>query len=501
MAKYLDHDGLLYFWQKIKERFISDVNYDTTNKKITKTKNGTTNDVVSIATVKSDMALSKSDVGLGNVENKSSATIRGELTSANVTNALGYTPPEEDTDTKYGLSISGHTVSLVENGSVSSVTVPDNNTWNANSKNVAGYVSAPGAVSNKVWKTDASGNPGWRDDANTQYLNFTPGTTTDAGAPGLVPGPGANRGELFGDYVLVDDGSWHTINDILYGFIGEHDGYLVFDSGDLTWDDSGSLITGAQVTKLAGIADGAEVNQNAYGKVSVDGTVVLTAGSKTASLNLITGSNITLSESAGGLQISATDADTKNTAGSTADASKLYIIGAKSQAANPQTYSQANAYITAGKVYSNAKEVVNLSDSQALTNKTYNGYTLAAACAKSVDTSIASSSTSTNLPTSAAVAAFVASQVTGASAFQGSLGSSTSTSDYTQATLEVSSYIAGWYWVVNEAGTYVGHACEVGDMVYASKNKGSSYSANDFTVVQNEIDRITNSEIDTMLAA
>ena len=39
----------------------------------------------------------KADVGLGNVENKSSATIRGELTKANVTTALGYTPPTQDT--------------------------------------------------------------------------------------------------------------------------------------------------------------------------------------------------------------------------------------------------------------------------------------------------------------------------------------------------------------------------------------------------------------------
>lgn len=34
----------------------------------------------------------KAEVGLGNVENKSSSTIRSEITSANVTDALGYTP-------------------------------------------------------------------------------------------------------------------------------------------------------------------------------------------------------------------------------------------------------------------------------------------------------------------------------------------------------------------------------------------------------------------------
>lgn len=36
--------------------------------------------------------ITAANIGLGNVENKSSATIRGELTSSNVTTALGYTP-------------------------------------------------------------------------------------------------------------------------------------------------------------------------------------------------------------------------------------------------------------------------------------------------------------------------------------------------------------------------------------------------------------------------
>lgn len=41
--------------------------------------------------------VTKAQVGLGNVENKSSTTIRGELTKSDVTTALGYTPPTSDT--------------------------------------------------------------------------------------------------------------------------------------------------------------------------------------------------------------------------------------------------------------------------------------------------------------------------------------------------------------------------------------------------------------------
>jgi len=52
------------------------------------------------------------------------------------------------------------------------------NTWNANTKTIAGYVAAPGSVASKVWKTDVSGNPAWRDDADTN--------TTYSAGDGLV---------------------------------------------------------------------------------------------------------------------------------------------------------------------------------------------------------------------------------------------------------------------------------------------------------------------------
>ena len=52
-----------------KSETVSNVAYDTTNKKITKTINGTTTDVVTTEKLKTDMSLTKSDVGLGNVGN------------------------------------------------------------------------------------------------------------------------------------------------------------------------------------------------------------------------------------------------------------------------------------------------------------------------------------------------------------------------------------------------------------------------------------------------
>jgi len=114
------------------------------------------------------------------------------------------TPPDTDTDTNTVTSIrredadgttsatayrtgdirlrQGANVTITEVSAgifqiASSYVDTDTNTWNANTKTVAGYVAAPGDVANKVWKTDASGNPGWRDDADTDTnTTYTAGT-------------------------------------------------------------------------------------------------------------------------------------------------------------------------------------------------------------------------------------------------------------------------------------------------------------------------------------
>ena len=236
-------------------------------------------------------------------------------------------------------------------------------------------------------------------------------------------------------------------------------------------------------------------HNNTFSKVKV-GSTTIEADSGADTLELVAGTNVTLTPDSTNdkVTITSSDTDTKNTAGSTDSSSKLFLVGATSQAANPQTYSQDTAYVgTDGHLYSNSVQVVNLSGSQALTNKTYNGYTLAAACAKAVVTSV---DTSASLPTSGAVKTYVDNSVSTATAgalqYKGTVAA--------ESTITGAAYKKGWYYVVSTAGTYLGKVCEVGDMLIAKQDKTST-PANDWDAVQSNIEVLSNSEIDALWAA
>ena len=72
-------------------------------------------------------------------------------------------------------------------------------------------------------------------------------------------------------------------------------------------------------------------------------------GSAGKTLDIKHGSNITFTTAAGSLTIAGTP-DTKNTAGSTNSTSKLYLVGASAQAANPVTNSYSAVYTTSGQL-------------------------------------------------------------------------------------------------------------------------------------------------------
>lgn len=55
--KYLDYDGLLYFFTGLRSKFVSSIAYDATNHQLTQTKNGTSSAVITTANLKSELGL------------------------------------------------------------------------------------------------------------------------------------------------------------------------------------------------------------------------------------------------------------------------------------------------------------------------------------------------------------------------------------------------------------------------------------------------------------
>lgn len=92
---------------------------------------------------------------------------------------------------------------------------------------------------------------------------------------------------------------------------------------------------------------------NTHRPIQMNGTEIL--GNNTTALNLKQGSNVTLTNSSGTVTIAATN--TLNTAGSTDTSSKIFLIGATSQAANPQTYSDNEVYATSGVLTTKSVQV------------------------------------------------------------------------------------------------------------------------------------------------
>ena len=111
------------------------------------------------------------------------------------------------------------------------------------------------------------------------------------------------------------------------------------------------LMSSSDKSKLDGIAANANnyVHPSYTAKSSGLWKIVVDAAGHVSDTTAVTKSDIT------GLGIP--ESDTKNTAGSTDTSSKIFLIGAISQAANPQTYSQDTAYVgTDGCVYSGGKK-------------------------------------------------------------------------------------------------------------------------------------------------
>lgn len=147
---------------------LTDVAYGSA--KLTKTKNGTTTDVVSAATLKADMALDQ-------VENKSSADIRGELTGTNVTDALGYTPYD-------AANPAGYTDNV---GTITGITMNGASKGNSGVVDLGTVITAHQDISGKADKSTTVTNVSY-DTTNKKIQKTINGSTTDVVTVATIKG-------------------------------------------------------------------------------------------------------------------------------------------------------------------------------------------------------------------------------------------------------------------------------------------------------------------------
>lgn len=211
--------------------------------------------------------------------------------------------------------------------------------------------------------TQGNGNTSSISIPDTQYTVFNTSTN------GLVPmasGTGATSRFLRGD------GQWASVvqpTDVYQGATSSADG-----------------VDGLVPHASAGQTESYFKGDGTWGGVFAEGVIGLVPAPTSAETDNFLKGDGTWSASI----------DTKNTAGATNNTTDvLYLIGTPTQSTNPQTYSNGNVFIDTGKLYSNNAEVVNVSDSQSLTNKTYEGYTLGSASEGTLTGTIQSSMTTT----------------------------------------------------------------------------------------------------------
>lgn len=211
------------------------------------------------------------------------------------------------------------------------------------------------------------------------------------------------------------------------------------------------VMTAAMVTKLNGIATGA----TAVSESTVSGW----GFTKSAGSYSKPSGGIPKSDLASAVQTSLGKADT-------ALQSHQDISGKADKATTLAGYGITDAKIANGVITLGSSTITPITSHQSLSNY----YTKSAA-----DTAISNA---------------IATAQVGAAMFKGTANANTAISN--------TAYKKGMYWVVATAGTYVGQTCEVGDMIFCIKDKGSAYAASDFSVIQNNIVEMTTAEIDAI---
>ena len=206
--KYLDSDGVLYFWQKIKAYFVTDVSYDSSSKKIQKTKSGSTSDVVTLATVATSGSYSdlsnKPTIPEGVEKTSTTPKMDGTAAIGSETKfaAGDHVHPTDTSRVPTSRTVNGHALS-----SNISLTASDVSAIPTSAKGAASGVCPLDANS----KVDASYLPSYVDDVIEAYARAGQ-TALSAAWLSATSGGSALTPETGKIYVLMADSGDYTAN-------------------------------------------------------------------------------------------------------------------------------------------------------------------------------------------------------------------------------------------------------------------------------------------------
>lgn len=179
---------------------------------------------------------------------------------------------------------------------------------------------------------------------DTTYSVFTGATSSAAGSSGLVKAPAAGDQAKF----LKGDGTWGTPSDT--------DTKNTTGSGD---SNSKIFLVGATSQTASSVT-------YSHDTVFVDTNGRINSAAPAADANDTT---VATTAWVKGLGYKTTDNDTKNTAGSTDTSSKIFLVGATSQATNPQTYSHDTVFVDASGQLNSANPAAATSSTVVATTK------------------------------------------------------------------------------------------------------------------------------------
>lgn len=246
--------------------------------------------------------------------------------------------------------------------SVNNVTADNNGNITITAGDITSGIFAAAQIPN------ISGNKITSGTVNGAYLGVMGGATSNTvGTKGAVPAPSAG----YQARLLSGAGTWvatvaPTQNSLAPASAGEvytalaNKMPLMQVDNTVTQNSSALITSGAVYSALENIGSSGIIYSVDDSPTQNSDNLVKSGGVFNALTHYVKTVNTLTPDNNGNINLNLLD--TKNTAGSTNISSKIFLIGATSQAANPQTYSNSKAYVDAnGYLYSNNVKVLHSS--------------------------------------------------------------------------------------------------------------------------------------------